>query len=127
MKIIKKLILITALFSAIPFIHCLPETTAIEENSKIDSKEGPGITEKAILTSFFINTAVACYNDNFIPIKTVVPVAIIIGIGMKTLDYLDKKALKKNPTCGSNKRNSFIFQSIVLAAGLIPIVRSYRI
>ncbi len=115
MKIIKKLILITALLSS-------PLTQSIEP------KHGQNEFEKAagrtILASLLINTVAACANDNLIPIKAFVPAAIIMGIGMGTLGYLDSKALKKNPTCGANKRNSRILQSIVIAAGLTPIILS---
>jgi hypothetical protein len=56
--------------------------------------------------------------------KAFVPAAIIMGTGMGTLGYLDDQALKKNPSCGANKRNSYILNALVIAAGLTPIVLS---
>jgi hypothetical protein len=94
----------------------------------IGPKHGLNEFEKAagrtILASLLINAAAACTKDNFLPMKAFVPAAAIMGAGMGALGYLDDRALKKNPFCKSNKRNSRILQGVVVAAGLTPIVLS---
>ena len=79
---------------------------------------------KTIFASLLINTIAMCTKDNFLPMKAFVPAAVIIGIGMGTLEHLDGKDLKKNPRCGANKRNSRMLQALVVAAGLTPIILS---
>ncbi len=115
MEIIKKLTLTILVFS-------------LTSTQTIGPKHGQNEFEKAagrtILASLAINTIAMCCKDNFLPMKAFVPAAIIMGTGMGTLGYLDDQALKKNPSCGANKRNSYILNALVIAAGLTPIVLS---
>jgi UDP-N-acetylmuramyl pentapeptide phosphotransferase/UDP-N-acetylglucosamine-1-phosphate transferase len=115
MEIIKKMTLIVTLLST-PFIQ-----TIGRKHAKAEFEVAVGRT---ILASLAINTLAMCTKDNFLPMKAFVPAAVIMGVGMGTLGYLDDRDLKKNPLCGANKRNSRILQSLVIAAGLTPIVLS---
>ncbi len=115
MKIIKKLTL-AALILSTPF------TQAIK--AKLARTEFEMAVGRTILASLAINTLAMCTKDNFLPMKAFVPAVVIIGVGMGTLGYLDDRALKNNPLCGANKRNSRILQALVFAAGLTPIILS---
>jgi hypothetical protein len=113
MEIIKKLSL-TALI--------LSPTCAQPLGPKHAKTEFEIASGRVIFTSLAINTLAMCTKDNFLPMKAFVPAAIIMGAGMAGLSYLDDRALKKNPFCKANKRNSRILQAVVIAAGLTPIV-----
>ena len=115
MEIIKKLTLVATLLST-PFTQALGP-----KHAKAEFEVAVGRT---ILASLAINTLAMCTKDNFLPMKAFVPAAVIMGVGMGTLGYLDDRDLKKNPFCGANKRNSRILQALVVAAGLTSIVLS---
>ena len=115
MNTIKNLSLIMALLST-------QFTQAIKP--KLARTEFEMAAGRTILASLAINTLAMCTKDNFLPMKAFVPAAVIIGVGMGTLGHLDDRALKKNPFCRANKRNSRILQALVVAAGLAPIVLS---
>ncbi len=117
MNTIKKLTLVIALLST----TC---THTIGPKQELGLKEFQSAVGNTVLASLLINTIAACTKDGFIPMKAFVPAAVIMGVGMGTLGYLDGRALKKDPKCGTNKRNSRILQAVVVAAGLTPIVLS---
>lgn len=115
MNTLKKLTLVIALLST---------TSAQTIGPKLARTEFQMAVGRTILASLAINTLAMCTKDNFLPMKAFVPAAVIIGVGMGTLGYLDDRALKKNPFCRANKRNSRILQALVVAAGLTPLVLS---
>ncbi len=115
MNTLKKMTLVIALLST-PFTQTIGPKHGFNEFEKAAGR--------TILASLLINTLAMCTKDNFLPMKAFVPAAVIMGAGMGALGYLDDRALKKNPRCGSNKRNSRFLQALVITAGLTPIVLS---
>lgn len=117
----KKKLLIITLCLTIPAAQAMYYATT--ESQTADQEFGSKAI-KTVLAGFCINGIAALTRDNYIPATALFPAAAIIGAGSTLLWKLDKRDLAKNPHCGAARRKSPVLKSLVVAAGLLPIIFS---
>jgi|GEM_PF-3241176 len=91
---------------------------------KTTEKEFYRSATKAFIAGCAINGIAAFSKDGYLPTSALLAGTAIIATGRATLRYLDNRDLQKDPSCGANRIHSPFLNTLVIAAGMTPLLFS---